>query len=124
MITGKKEYTVSFITLGCKVNQFETEAMIEILEGDGFKVLSANEVSDIYIINTCAVTKESERKSRQFINKAKRINPNALVVAVGCSVQLNSKKINKETQADIIIGTKHKGNIGRLIKDKFNDIRN
>ena len=116
------KHTVSFITLGCKVNQFETEAMTEILEGDGFKVLPANEVSDIYIINTCAVTKESERKSRQFINKAKRINPNALVVAVGCSVQLNSKKINKETQADIIIGTKHKGNIGRLIKDKFNDI--
>ncbi len=116
------KHTVSFITLGCKVNQFETEAMTEILEGDGFKVLPANEVSDIYIINTCAVTKESERKSRQFINKAKRINPNALVVAVGCSVQLNSKKINKETQADIIIGTKHKGNIGKLIKDKLNDI--
>ena len=116
------KHTVSFITLGCKVNQFETEAMIEILEGDGFKVLPANEVSDIYIINTCAVTKESERKSRQFINKAKRINPNALVVAVGCSVQLNSKKINKETQADIIIGTKHKGNIGKLIKYKLNDI--
>ena len=70
-----KVYTVSFITLGCKVNQFETEAMTEILEGDGFKVLPPNEASDIYIINTCAVTKESERKSRQFINKAKRINP-------------------------------------------------
>jgi threonylcarbamoyladenosine tRNA methylthiotransferase MtaB len=116
------EYTVSFITLGCKVNQFETEAMAEILERDGFKVLPPNEVSDIYIINTCAVTKESERKSRQFINKAKRINPNALVVAVGCSVQLNSEKINKGTRADIIIGTKHKGNIGKLIKDKLNDI--
>lgn len=117
-----KAYTVSFITLGCKVNQFETEAMTEILEKDGFKVLPNNEVSDIYIINTCAVTKESERKSRQFINKAKRINPQALVVAVGCSVQLNSEKISKETQADIIIGTKHKGNIGSLIKDKLNDI--
>jgi threonylcarbamoyladenosine tRNA methylthiotransferase MtaB len=117
-----KEYTVSFITLGCKVNQFETEAMTEILEKDGFKVLPPNEAGDIYIINTCAVTKESERKSRQFINKAKRINPNALVVAVGCSVQLNSEKINKETKADIIIGTKHKGNIGSLIKDKLNDI--
>ncbi|MDD4088254.1 MAG: tRNA (N(6)-L-threonylcarbamoyladenosine(37)-C(2))-methylthiotransferase MtaB [Tissierellia bacterium] len=116
------EHTVSFITLGCKVNQFETEAMTEILERDGFKVLPSNEVSDIYIINTCAVTKESERKSRQFINKAKRINPKALVVAVGCSVQLNSEKINKETKADIIIGTKHKGNIGKLIKDKLNDI--
>ncbi|HKM00506.1 MAG TPA: tRNA (N(6)-L-threonylcarbamoyladenosine(37)-C(2))-methylthiotransferase MtaB [Sedimentibacter sp.] len=119
---SNKGYTVSFITLGCKVNQFETEAMTEILENDGFKVLPNNEVSDIYIINTCAVTKESERKSRQFINKAKRINPNALVVAVGCSVQLNSEKIIKETQADIIIGTKHKGNIGSLIKDKLNDI--
>lgn len=121
-IESIKQYTVSFITLGCKVNQFETEAMTEILEKDGFKVLPNNEVSDIYIINTCAVTKESERKSRQFINKAKRINPNALVVAVGCSVQLNSEKISKETLADIIIGTKHKGNIGRLIKDKLNDI--
>ena len=90
---SNKGYTVSFITLGCKVNQFETEAMTEILENDGFKVLPNNEVSDIYIINTCAVTKESERKSRQFIKKAKRINPNALVVAVGCSVQLNSEKI-------------------------------
>ena len=119
---SNKGHTVSFITLGCKVNQFETEAMTEILENDGFKVLPNNEVSDIYIINTCAVTKESERKSRQFINKAKRINPNALVVAVGCSVQLNSEKINKETQADIIIGTKHKGNIGSLIKNKLNDI--
>jgi threonylcarbamoyladenosine tRNA methylthiotransferase MtaB len=118
-----KVYTVSFITLGCKVNQFETEAMTEILEGDGFKVLPPNEASDIYIINTCAVTKESERKSRQFINKAKRINPEALVVAVGCSVQLNSEKIKKETQADIIIGTKHKGNIGKLIKNKLNDIK-
>lgn len=117
----KKEYTVSFITLGCKVNQFETEAMTEILENDGFKILPDNEVSDIYIINTCAVTKESERKSRQFINKAKRINPNALVVAVGCSVQLNSEKINKETNADIIIGTKHKSNIGSIIKEKLSN---
>ncbi len=115
-----KEYTVSFITLGCKVNQFETEAMTEILEKEGFKVLPPDEVSDIYIINTCAVTKESERKSRQFINRAKRINPESLVVAAGCSVQLNSEKINKETRADIIIGTKHKGNIGKLIREKLN----
>ncbi|NLJ58933.1 MAG: tRNA (N(6)-L-threonylcarbamoyladenosine(37)-C(2))-methylthiotransferase MtaB [Tissierellia bacterium] len=115
------KYTVSFITLGCKVNQFETEAMSEILEKEGFKVLPPNEISHIYIINTCAVTKESERKSRQFINRAKRINPDSLVVAVGCSVQLNSEKINKETQADIIIGTKHKSNIGSIIKNKLNN---
>lgn len=113
------KYTVSFTTLGCKVNQFETEAMAELLEKEGFEVLHQGEKSDIYIINTCAVTNESERKSRQFINRARHANPNALIVAVGCSVQLNGEKINKETNADIIIGTKHKGNIGRLIKEKL-----
>jgi threonylcarbamoyladenosine tRNA methylthiotransferase MtaB len=118
---NKKVYTVSFTTLGCKVNQFETEAMTEILEDEGFKVVSHQDQSDIYIINTCAVTKESDRKSRQFINKAKRLNKDALVVAVGCSVQLNSEKINSETDVDIIIGTKHKGNIGKIIKDRLNN---
>mgnify|MGYP000849569228 FL=1 len=114
-----EKYTVSFTTLGCKVNQFETEAMAELLENEGFEVLYHGEKSDIYVINTCAVTNESERKSRQFINKARRSNPKALIVAVGCSVQLNGEKINKETSADIIIGTKHKGSIGRLIKEKL-----
>ncbi|MDF2616212.1 MAG: mtaB, partial [Sedimentibacter sp.] len=75
--------------------------------------------SDIYIINTCAVTNESERKSRQFINKAKRINKDAIVVAVGCSVQLHGEKISRDTTADIIIGTKNKGNIGKLLKEKL-----
>lgn len=121
-INNKKDkYTVSFTTLGCKVNQFETEAMTEILEREGFTVTTDRENSDIYIINTCAVTKESERKSRQFINRAKRINPNAIVVAVGCSVQLNSDKLNEETQVDIVIGTKNKGNIAKIIKDKINN---
>lgn len=120
--TKRNNYTVSFTTLGCKVNQFETEAMTELLEKEGFEVIPQGEQSDIYIINTCAVTKESERKSRQFINKAKRINPNALVVAVGCSVQLNGEKISKETDVDIIIGTKHKGNIGKVIKEKLSDL--
>lgn len=121
-INRKDKYTVSFTTLGCKVNQFETEAMTELLEREGFEVLHQGDKSDIYIINTCAVTKESERKSRQFINKAKRINPNALVVAVGCSVQLNGEKLSKETDVDIIIGTKHKGNIGKLIKEKLSNM--
>jgi threonylcarbamoyladenosine tRNA methylthiotransferase MtaB len=121
---NNKQITASFTTLGCKVNQFETEAMTELLEQEGIKVVQENTNADIYIINTCAVTKESERKSRQFINKAKRLNPNALVVAVGCSVQLNSDKINKETSVDITIGTKHKGEIGRLIKEKLKNNNN
>ncbi len=118
----KDKYTVSFTTLGCKVNQFETEAMTELLELEGFEVIAPDKESDIYIINTCAVTKESERKSRQFINKAKRNNPNAIVVAVGCSVQLNGEKLNKETSVDIIIGTKNKSNIGKLIKEKLSNM--
>lgn len=113
-----KKYTVSFTTLGCKVNQFETEAMSELLEKEGFEVVQ-DSVSDIYIINTCAVTNESERKSRQFINKAKRMNKDAIVVAVGCSVQLHGEKISRDTTADIIIGTKNKGNIGKLLKEKL-----
>jgi threonylcarbamoyladenosine tRNA methylthiotransferase MtaB len=121
-LNDKETYTVSFTTLGCKVNQFETEAMTELLEAEGFEVLQPGEVSDIYIINTCAVTKESDRKSRQFINKAKRINPNAVVVAVGCSVQLNAEKINDETSADIIIGTKHKKEIGKILKEKLENV--
>ncbi len=120
--SSKKIYTVSFTTLGCKVNQFETEAMTELLENSGFKVVHQDENSDIYIINTCAVTKESERKSRQFINKAKRLNPNALVVAVGCSVQLNGHKLNEDTSVDIIIGTKNKGDIANIILNKLNNI--
>ncbi|WMJ76279.1 MULTISPECIES: tRNA (N(6)-L-threonylcarbamoyladenosine(37)-C(2))-methylthiotransferase MtaB [unclassified Sedimentibacter] len=119
----KEKYTVSFTTLGCKVNQFETEAMTELLEQEGFVVVPQGELSDIYIINTCAVTKESERKSRQFINKAKRMNPEAVVVAVGCSVQLNGEKLSRETDVDIIIGTKHKSNIGKLIKERLKDIK-
>lgn len=124
--TNERKYTVQFATLGCKTNQFETEAMSEILESEGFEIVPEGSQSDIYIINTCAVTNESERKSRQFINRAKRENPNALVVAVGCSVQLNKEKINKDTTADIIIGTKNKKSIAKLIKEKlfeeFSDI--
>ncbi|QSX06846.1 tRNA (N(6)-L-threonylcarbamoyladenosine(37)-C(2))-methylthiotransferase MtaB [Sedimentibacter sp. zth1] len=110
---------VSFITLGCKVNQFESEAMMEIFEAEGFKIIPASKESDIFIINTCAVTKESDRKSRQLINKAKRLNKNALVAAVGCSVQLNSERISKETSVDIVIGTKNKKEVARLVKEKL-----
>ncbi len=110
---------VSFITLGCKVNQFETEAMMELFEKEGFQIVPPSSESQIFIINTCAVTKESDRKSRQLINKAKRINKDALVAAVGCSVQLNKDTIEKETTVDIVIGTKNKSEIARLIREKL-----
>lgn len=113
---------VSFITLGCKVNQFESEAMMEIFENEGFRIIPPSKESNIFIINTCAVTKESDRKSRQLINKAKRLNENAIVAAVGCSVQLNSEKIKNETSVDIVVGTKNKKEVARLIKEKLDNI--
>ncbi len=106
---------VSFFTLGCKVNQFETEAMIEILENEGYKIIEPSENTDIFIINTCTVTGESDRKSRQMINRAKKFNKDSLVIAAGCSVQLNENKIEKEMPVDIIIGTKNKGNVAEYI---------
>lgn len=118
-----KKINVSILTLGCKVNQVESEAMMELFEEDGFVIIPPSEKSDIFVINTCAVTKESERKSRQLINKSKRMNPNSLVVAVGCSVQLHSKKISEETQVDMVIGTKNKGSVLKLVKDKMNSIK-
>lgn len=107
---------VSFFTLGCKVNQFETEAMIEILEKEGYKIIEPCKSTDIFIINTCTVTGESDRKSRQIMKKAKRINENAIIVAVGCSVQLNENRIAREMPVDIVVGTKNKSNIGEYIK--------
>lgn len=115
---------VSVITLGCKVNQFESEAMMELFESNGFRVILPEEKTDIFVINTCTVTSESDRKSRQLINKCKRMNENALVVAVGCSVQLNCDKIKENTDADIIIGTKNKSNIVEIIKEKLDNQNN
>lgn len=102
---------VSFNTLGCKVNQFETEAMMELFEKKGYTVVEPSDVTDVFVINTCAVTAESDRKSRQIINKAKRINAESIVIAVGCSVQIHPDTIGETTCADIIIGSKDKSNI-------------
>lgn len=115
---------VSVITLGCKVNQFESEAMMELFESNGFRIIQPTEKTDIFVINTCTVTSESDRKSRQLINKCKRMNEKSLVVAVGCSVQLDCDKIKENTDADIVIGTKNKSDIVKMIKDKLSTDNN
>ena len=74
--------TVAFCTLGCKVNQYETNAMEEQFIKSGYKILDFNQKSDIYIVNTCTVTNMSDKKSRQMLRRAKQINPNAIAVAV------------------------------------------
>jgi hypothetical protein len=80
--------TVAFITLGCKVNIYETEGMKRIFEEGGYEVVPPDCAADVYVINTCTVTHLSERKSRQMIRRAKRINPRAIIAAVGCYSQI------------------------------------
>ncbi|MDD6330849.1 MAG: tRNA (N(6)-L-threonylcarbamoyladenosine(37)-C(2))-methylthiotransferase MtaB, partial [Clostridium sp.] len=78
---------VGTLTLGCKVNQYETEGMQELLEQAGAEIVSFEETADVYLVNTCSVTNMAEKKSRQMLHRAKKRNPKAVVVAVGCYVQ-------------------------------------
>ena len=84
---------VAFYTLGCKVNQYETNGMIQAFLEKGYELVDFSEKADIYIINTCTVTNMSDRKSRQMIRRAKEINPEATIIAVGCYVQVAKKEI-------------------------------
>ena len=96
---------VAFITLGCKVNQYETNAMAQKLMENGYEIVDHNQKADIYIINTCTVTNMSDRKSRQMIRRAKENNPNAVVIAVGCYVQVAKKEIENIEEIDLALGT-------------------
>lgn len=97
---------VAFYTLGCKVNQYETQSMREAFEGKGYTVVSEDDLFDIIIINSCTVTAESDRKTRQILNRMRRKNPNAVIVLTGCMVQAFSKDAQKLSGADIIVGNK------------------
>lgn len=100
--------------LGCKVNAYETEAMQELLEKNGYKIVPFKEGADIYIINTCTVTNMADRKSRQMLHRAKKMNPDAIVVAAGCYVQTEQGKVDE--CIDIIIGNNKKKDIVEILK--------
>ena len=97
--------TVAFITLGCKVNQTETEAMAGLFRKRGYLLVDAAEHADIYVINTCSVTHLGERKSRQMVRKATRINPDAIVAVTGCFAQLSPAEAAAISDVDVVIGT-------------------
>ena len=101
-------YTVGLYTLGCKVSQYETEAIAEGFEKEGFEVLTFEEKNDVYVINTCTVTAESDRKSRQFIRRAVKANPNAVICAIGCYTQRAGGEVAAIEGVDIVIGTDNK----------------
>lgn len=106
--------TVAFHTLGCKVNQYETEAMEELFENKGYDIVKSEDLADIYVINTCTVTNLSDRKSRQFIRKAKKINENSIVVVVGCYSQVSPDEVAGIQGVDVIIGTSERHKIVEL----------
>ncbi len=102
---------VAFYTLGCKVNQYETEAMEELFEKKGYQIVESDEVADIYVINTCTVTNLGDRKSRQFIRRAKRSNKNSIIAVVGCYSQVAPDEVGKIEGVDVVIGTTHRDKI-------------
>ena len=111
------EKTVAFCTLGCKVNQYETNAMIEQFINKGYTIKEFNEKADIYIINTCTVTNMADRKSRQMLRRVKEINKNALVVACGCYAQVAKEELEKIPEIDLIYGTNEKNKIAEYIEE-------
>lgn len=108
---------VAFLTLGCKVNSYETDAMEQLFIKSGYDIVDFNSKADVYIVNTCSVTNMADRKSRQMLHKAKKNNSNAIVVAVGCYVQAAPEEIIKDEAIDLIIGNNKKKDIVNIVEE-------
>ncbi len=102
--------------LGCKVNAYETEAMQEILEQNGYEIVPFEEKADVYIVNTCSVTNIADRKSRQMLHRARKKNPDAVVVAAGCYVQAAGQELLQDKAVDILIGNNEKENLPEILR--------
>ncbi len=103
--------------LGCKVNAYETEAMQHLLEKAGYEIVPFTQKADVYVINTCSVTNMADRKSRQMLHKAKKNNPDSIVVAAGCYVQTSEKEVLNDLSVDIVIGNDRKHDLVRLLEE-------
>lgn len=111
---------VAFCTLGCKVNQYETNAMVQEFTKNKYDIVEFNEKADIYIVNTCTVTNMADRKSRQMLRKVKELNPKAILVAVGCYAQVAKEELEKIPEIDLILGTNEKRNILEYVENMMN----
>ena len=105
--------------LGCKVNSYELEAMQQALETAGYRIVPFEPGADVYVINTCTVTNIADRKSRQMLHKARGMNPDAVVVAVGCYAQVRGKELEKDPAIDLIIGSDRKGDLVQELERYF-----
>ena len=102
---------VAFLTLGCKVNQYETNAMIQDFIKNGYELVEFDEKAEVYVVNTCTVTNMADRKSRQMLRKVKELNSDAILVAVGCYAQVAREDLEKIPEINLILGTNEKKDI-------------
>lgn len=117
-IEGKK---VAFLTLGCKVNSYETEAMEQLFDNASAQIVNFDEIADIYVVNTCSVTNIADRKSRQMLHKAKKKNNEAIVIAVGCYVQAAKEALLEDDAIDLVIGNNRKKDIIDIVNRFYSD---
>ena len=110
---------VAFHNLGCKVNSYEMEVMQQIVQKRGYKIVQFTQKADAYVVNTCTVTNIADRKSRQMLHRAKQLNPDAVVVAVGCYAQTGEGRLLEDDAVDIIIGNNHKTEIADILDEYF-----
>ena len=114
--------TVAFHNLGCKVNSYEMDAMLQELRRHGYEIVAFDEKADIYIVNTCTVTNMADRKSRQMLHKAKKTNPEAIVVAVGCYVQSDTEGVRADDAVDLMIGNNKKKDLVSILESYMDGI--
>ena len=107
---------VAFYTLGCKVNQYETEAMLELFEKEGYEKAETEDYADVYVINTSTVTHMSDRKSRQYIRRMKKKNPDAIIAVVGCYSQVSPEEILSIDEVNLVMGTNDRKKIVEEVK--------
>lgn len=112
---------VAFSTLGCRVNQYESEAMAEKFLREGYEIVDYSEVADVYVVNTCTVTNMGDKKSRQIISKAKRLNEKAIIAVVGCYSQLAPEKVSAIDGVDVVLGTRNKGDVVYYVNKAINE---
>ena len=115
--------TVAFCTLGCKVNQYETDAMRGSFEAEGYEVKEFSQEASVYVINTCTVTNMADRKSRQMMHRAKKKNPDGIIVAVGCYVQAAKEQLEEDTLIDLVIGNNMKSQVVQIFEQYIQDNR-
>ena len=106
---------VAYHNLGCKVNSYELDVMKQLLEERGYETVDFDRKADLYVVNTCTVTNIADRKSRQMLHRAKKMNPKALVIAVGCYVETDKDKVLADPAIDLAIGNNKKGQIAQIL---------